>query len=90
MLSTEPPHAGGFYRAYSGVLAVPRIHCPYHCRYNLNADDHCELPDTAIIYIGVLCSAFMARPLPEPVPMILNLIHERYDTKRDRHRKVWK
>ena len=68
---------------------MPRIHCPYNCRYNVNADDHCELPDTAIIYIGVLCSAFRARPLPEPVPTF-----DRLDTHQDRWQgrrgKVWK
>ena len=52
--------------------------------------DEIELPDIARVYLDVMCSGFRARPLPEPVPMISNLIHERYDTKRSRHRKVWK
>ena len=92
MRSPGASTGGSIYGAavLSEVLAVPKIHCTRKCLRNLNPDDHCELPDTAIIYLGVLCSAFRARPLPEPVPMISNLIHERAETKRSRHRKVWK
>lgn len=65
------------------------VHCYRKCLRNINPDDSCELKHVYLLESGC-CSGFRSRPLPEPVPMISNLIHERAETKRSRHRKVWK
>ena len=56
---------------------MPVVHCSRHCIHNRNSDDRCELPTDARIYIDCCCSGFRARPLPEPLPMIGDLVHDK-------------